>query len=790
MFSGNIYYRGDNTAAEDVLHEATQLANLASVKKAALGVPNFREQITLSSGATLDVVLGEHTSFITIVGEGAESKPELVSVLEEEEEYANLFSFRPMPNYPQAVISLDKNAPDGVSLRWGDNIKAGIFYTQPSVGGFIPTLSTNPPVTKYIEGVDAAHIAGSKFAYIGGFKLIESVFDRIIGVGVFNKQYYIFIVNEALYTGLITIYAHAYVQMDLKQADTTAPFLDWADCVKIHTTGAVDLSYGFCTFNKSGTKAILPVLGEVIEPNPPSTLQGKRRKRIYEYTFTANITGPPSVTEVLDETVSWDVYTKDFSETAPTFGDAGPQPSVLRMTYSDYFGWLADDAVKVRDQTFPNAGGDFYGVSAAIMGSNGVIEVLKTNSERKSLKNGFPEGIIGSTRQSTAWGWYPTGNVEYSAANCAKRIDAWAGQPNVAQSVPLITELDNITYTDKQKNEFSWGDMVETGNSVAGVANSLVWVETNPSGVDYRKVARYSPSYSCVVSPNPTPPPTNIFTPTPDPTGIGPLSAANEAAGACQEEYLYSTPMCFSLRDKICLIVNEEFYKKPGTYAFIPGPQYDDPSYLYYAGWEAPDYTKGTSVWFTLSTPFGLVDIPGVDGNKTFSGQPVDITEQYLPTSLNYVPRHDNTSRTQSTPEQSVIPLTHEFYDTYGAEFSPGDVLPVPVQAEPRVLSSSQLPNVRLATNKNWALYSINDMTILSNPTPVSWRTCLNLLDIEQNVNVDIIEKYNQLLASDLRTAHLAPLLYTTAAGGYTETYMTEYGVIDSIPEPVLYDVY
>ena len=72
MFTGNIYYRGDKTAAEDVLREATQLANSSVAKKDYLGVSNFREQFVLSSGATLDVVLGEHATFMTIVGFGGE----------------------------------------------------------------------------------------------------------------------------------------------------------------------------------------------------------------------------------------------------------------------------------------------------------------------------------------------------------------------------------------------------------------------------------------------------------------------------------------------------------------------------------------------------------------------------------------------------------------------------------------------------------------------------------------------------------------------------------------------
>ena len=85
MFSGNVYIRGldelGKQAAEEMLREASQLANLADAKKVSLGVPNFREQFVLSNGATLDVVINEHHSFMNIVGAGEEFEEEV----EEEE---------------------------------------------------------------------------------------------------------------------------------------------------------------------------------------------------------------------------------------------------------------------------------------------------------------------------------------------------------------------------------------------------------------------------------------------------------------------------------------------------------------------------------------------------------------------------------------------------------------------------------------------------------------------------------------------------------------------------------
>jgi hypothetical protein len=250
MFTGNIYYRGDKKAAEDVLHESTQLANAAVAKKEYLGTPNFREQFVLSSGATLDVVINEHQQFITIVGFGAELEEPVELIEEEEEEKIALFVCEPVNynytgvRYPQVVIYATENKVTDettISMEWGDGIKGGRTYSQ-FRGQDDPELISleHTDKSQYLEGTNYSEGAGTK-AYVGGYTLVDADLP-LLGAAKVKTTTPADEVFEALCfvayddpNHAIKLYYHPLVTIDYTSEDFEVPLVDWADCTLFDT---------------------------------------------------------------------------------------------------------------------------------------------------------------------------------------------------------------------------------------------------------------------------------------------------------------------------------------------------------------------------------------------------------------------------------------------------------------------------------------------------------------------------------------------------------------------------
>jgi hypothetical protein len=433
MFSGNVYIRGldelGKIAAEEMLREASQLANLADAKRTSLGVTNFREQFVLSNGATLDVVINEHHSFMNIVGAGEEFEEEV----EEEEELENFFFpiyvFQPKSTHPKVVIYADSDAPDGVRMEFGDNIYAGGNYSQYDNGELLlttekkfhrPYTDRGEELWKLIsnDGTCGA-TAGEYRAYVKGQTLLKLSNLHIIGAAIVTYEItdgtvvsmYCFVDFNA-YFRRVRFYSHPLVDIPEDPADPSDPIIDVADLILAHTitlTTYTEDSYPYnnaevttCTFNAEGTSALLVQSGRD---------QATRGIEQTEYNITLSISDDPIPELVVSESTSTSgkyqtvnrVYIPDpealpISYTPFTFCNLDSRGAVRCNGYSTstYEGRFHADTFTGFDTTTTTYSGDEF-VSHTAMNSLGTIlrcTISKSGSStHRHVRNILYDGV-------------------------------------------------------------------------------------------------------------------------------------------------------------------------------------------------------------------------------------------------------------------------------------------------------------------------------------------------------------------------------------------------------------
>jgi len=753
MFSGNIYYRGDKTAAEQVLHEATQLANSAEAKKAYLGVPNFREQVTLSSGATLDIVLGEHTQFITIVGFGGEVSEEVSEEEEFEVDKYALFTFIPKADYPRAVIYRDTTEGSGFALIFEEDVRAGNAYSHfPDRASNEYLLSFETYGTRPAMGGHSESVNCDNKVYTDTYRLTQAVSSGVvIGAAVVSDAVFCFVTSSKT-AGLVRFYSHPTVEIDFDNTDHDTELIDWDDVVLVHTEPLPALPEGdndnstIATFNSDGTIAVIGVL------EGATTTETQQ----HIWTVTLEVVGS-SFTVDIDDAVQGVKITGEGTYYAPTpisstsLGNTYTVPGLCgNMTWSTYRAYTLGD-----DQRFERA--TSYTTPAYIgvaVNGAGVTSYATYTEEQSVINYGWDVG--------TAYRDFG-GPFHTLSLNIGATVSGFAAVEAIIAANPLpilvtvpfstvalggrfgfipIPEDDGLTKSDTEAKDYilPWGTLatasehssVNTDYYPIGAGNSAPAAEAKrklslPGAGDPDPDTCYGIACDCPI--------------TEEEYTVDNVLTKN---GQRSEEI--HAPGPYSLREGVGFsyhytVPNRVVYHDDGTW----NSQGD-------AEWYATSYV---SRYITIDLPDGnSVDIPGLPAfhrNSAEGGLYVTNIGAMQP-SWQYDPLLG--------PIEEYAPLPYLWdYIKVHAAFHP----------------------------KGYVLYSLNDYEIQRHQAgwdSVTGETTavLGLYDIEENTFVNVLEMYNdELVRTESLKDPLDPVMALGDQGEDLNKFLVSYGLLNRV---------
>lgn len=787
MFSGNVYIRGldelGKIAAEEMLREASQLANLADAKRTSLGVPNFREQFVLSNGATLDVVINEHHSFMNIVGADEVFEEPEVEEEEIEDFYYPLYVFQPKSTHPKVVIYADADSPDGVSMRFGDNIYAGGNYSHYRDNGDDLLISTEKVFHRgYTDsGTDVwrlisndgpcGGIAGEREAYIRGQTLVELIDRHIIGAALVTYEItdgtvvsmYCFVRYDDDYRN-VYFYSHPLVAIPDEPADPTDPLIERADLILVHTINLATYDAAkdtttkaevtTCTFNESGTSAVLVQTGKNnADPFIEQT----------EYTITLSISDDPIPELVISDSSSTDeqYYTNSSVWL--------PDPTKLPITYKlvKFTGLDSMGVLRQSQYSLSTALDRFY--PDTFTGSDGVIATGSTNTYKYAIAMDSTGTILrGGVDFSGTYTSRNVNNILYDGdgdtlgmttgspalitvfESCASSFNTSGAQGNDPTTSAYrlkssATNVETTTYTA------SWANL-SASTTITSDIDVLDRTYKHQISPTYTAVAIYSGGpvegfYSSTLSYNPT---TTLVSPT--------IYGNSWSQTIAEESHRIQT----GLREQmsIALLREDEYPERTFTY--------DSGTDTYIWGTAPLVLYKQTLVFEAIS---GSTPIPGLANDA--AGVSTGATNTY-----SFNPR-DSINSAYSAPYVS------QGWLDYNAPFLP-----------PKV-DAPFLPHP-----KGYCLYSLTDycMDLVKNGhSPTQDSTAVVGLYIEKtNKFVDILEMYNAMIAEDDILSAILPAidpeirmderLYASLTLPYVGQGSLMYyaGLLDEIHEPTI----
>jgi len=163
VFSGNVFFSGDEAAAQALLPEALQCANIAASLRSSLGLAEYEKIFDLPFG-NVRVVVAENNSAIYITAQPRPTEPsELAQLLQDEVIFYELH----LPWRPEGMVLTPVSAaePDGIGLpmRAGTPDATVITdqngYVQYTSGGVLPqVLINNYRNNKYMD--DLQYVGG------------------------------------------------------------------------------------------------------------------------------------------------------------------------------------------------------------------------------------------------------------------------------------------------------------------------------------------------------------------------------------------------------------------------------------------------------------------------------------------------------------------------------------------------------------------------------------------------------------------------------------------------------
>ena len=721
-----------------------------TVEKASFGgLPFFQQRIQLTDGTIINARLSYGVQQVDIF-----------PVSGGEDISKGLFVLRPEAGYPKVVIYLDKNKPDGIGLKWGDNIEAGNFHCQDIQKNrmLLSIKMTDAPA--FVEGATGSSLA-QNYVYAGGYTLLLAT-DAVIGAAIVDDSIFCFVINDDSY---IRFYSHPLISINYSNPDYTTPLINFSSCTLVHSI--LFKSYNLlnkittvCTFNLSGTSARVGALrGE-----ETISADTKAKQDIWDITLSES-SGVLNVSDSY-QAKEHSFYVKSVNNDAlqiPSIPDStgyvGNMSYRIEYTsyYEEYMVWDQDEIYDDKDV--------FFGT---IMSRNGsLINPTYTKEDYTHQTGTINELTTVGISNREAFILISTLSHE-SQAELDEYIDTVIHQIDLHSSdgrfigqadAPSITShvyargreggLNKDDYR-KEVHNFGWGRDIDVEYYFKSDAQHDDWLRyANISGTP-----PYLMQYSTHSETSGDPPSTVWVLDIDPPHPV--YNERNEIISGTSEkhkEYLYLSE--FNSRAGVAIYAHRKEPSKISPLIF-DSPRsssvWDDlqPD----TNWGDPDFTIHGDCYITFETPRGSIDVPGLYSRH----ENVD----------------DDIDSVYNAPKYVVSPE--------GTSNGPD------IKNHGPYLANTKAKSMMLSHEEGYTLYSMTDYFVHENEdsynAAVPVKTVLTLYDHDRDKHIDILKRYNDLLITDDRTNHLDTL--EVSRTGNPAHYIESAGVINKITKPIL----